>query len=79
MGQGTVDGVSFNYCSQTGLAPGEQCLVTVGFAPDDGGVYETAVDLAYADPSGPVAPDAIRHVVGYDDPDGGMGHPTPAH
>jgi hypothetical protein len=63
-GHGTVDSVSFDYCSQAGLAPGEQCLVTVGFAPDDGGVYETAVDLAYADPISPVAPDAIRHLAG---------------
>jgi hypothetical protein len=62
-GHGAVDGVSFNYCSHGGLAPGEQCLVTVGVDPYDGGGYTTAVDLAYADPSGPVAPDAIRHVV----------------
>lgn len=62
-GTGTVDGQALPYC-RLPIAPGAQCLVTVGFVAADAGRTTTAVGVAYDDALGPVG-EAARTVDGY--------------
>ena len=59
----TLDGASYPYCA-TPLEVGAQCVVTVIFAPPDGGTYPGAANIAYSDAVGPVSPDANRDLQG---------------
>ena len=65
-GQGSVGGVDYDYCTTPTLGVGEQCMVTVSFAPTVAGPQvNTAVSLAYSDAAGPVTPNANRTAVGF--------------
>jgi hypothetical protein len=66
-GSGSIDYGSptqtIPYCSGT-LGVDEQCVVTVAFSPSALGTYSGDADLAYADASGAVLPNAMRSISG---------------
>jgi hypothetical protein len=68
--------MSYDYCTTQTLDPGQQCIVTVSFAPSDPRCRwsdSTAVNLAYSDAIGPVSPNANLNIQlpGLWVPDGG--------
>ena len=64
-GAGSLDGQSYAYCAEA-LGTGQQCLITLGCSGVELGGSEVhgAVNLSYADATGPVSPDAARDVAG---------------
>jgi hypothetical protein len=65
-GVGLVEGQSYDHCATQTLGPGQKCVVTVSFSPPtpDGGIYMSAVNLAYSDATGPVTPNANENISG---------------
>ena len=67
-GTGQVLGLTYDFCTTQTLGPGQQCMLSVVFAPVAGDTQlAAAVNLAYSDSQG-VLPNANRNVQGTSEP-----------
>jgi len=61
-GLGNMGGQNYEYCTTQTLGVGQQCMITVAVPCNDSGAEVGAVNLAYADATGSVSPNANRNI-----------------
>jgi hypothetical protein len=61
-GLGSMADQSYEYCTAQTLGAGQQCMITIAVPCNESGTEVGAVNLAYADATGSVSPNANRNI-----------------